>query len=98
MNFNKMKEQVQMFTVAKDVFFGDLSVGSQSLRALLRMMENNKSTFKARKRTDEKFPAKFLFAVDSHFQLWLKGCRKATSQNEVNDSLINFSALISNVL
>jgi hypothetical protein len=65
MNFNEMKEQVQMFTVANEVFFGDLSMGSQSLRALLRMMENNKSTFKARERTDKKIPAKFLFAVDS---------------------------------
>jgi hypothetical protein len=98
MNFNEMKEQVQMFTVANNVFFGDLSVGSQSLRALLRMMENNKSTFKSRERTNEKIPMKFLFAVDSRFQLWLKDCRKATSQNEVNSSLINFSALISNVL
>ncbi len=102
MNFNEMKEQVQMFTVANvqmftvanDIFFGDLSVGSQSLRALLRMMENNKSTFKARECTDKKIPAKFLFAVNSRFQLWLKDCRKATSQNEVNDSLIDFSALI----
>jgi hypothetical protein len=34
MNFNKMKEQVQMFTIANDIFFGDLSVVSQSLRAL----------------------------------------------------------------
>ncbi len=29
MNFNEMKEQVQMFTIANGVFFGDLSVGSQ---------------------------------------------------------------------
>ncbi len=56
MNFNKMKEQVQMFTVANNVFFGDLNMGSQSLRALLRMMENSKSTFKARERTDKKSP------------------------------------------
>ncbi len=33
MNFNEMKEHVQMFTIANDVFFGDLSGGSQSLRA-----------------------------------------------------------------
>jgi hypothetical protein len=98
MNFNEMKEQVQMFTIANNIFFGDLSVGSQSLRALLRMMKNNKLTFKVRERTDEKFPTKFLFAVDSRFQLWLKDCRKATSQNKVNNSLIDFSALISNVL
>ncbi len=87
-----------MFTVANDVSYRDLSMGSQSLRALLRMMENNKSTFKARECTDDKFLAKFLFAVNLRFQLWLKDCRKATSQNEVNDSLIDFSALISNVL
>ncbi len=46
----------------------------------------------------QKFPVKFLFAVNSRFQLWLKDCRKATSQNKVNDSLIKFSVLISNVL
>jgi hypothetical protein len=69
MNFDKMKEQVEMFTAANNVFFGDLSVGSLSLRALLRMMENNKSTFKARERTNKKFPAKVLFAVNSRFQL-----------------------------
>jgi hypothetical protein len=94
MNFNEMKEQVQLFTIANSIFCGDLSVRYQSLRALLRMMENNKSTFKARECTDKKFPAKFLFGVDSRFQLWLKDCRKATSQNEDSDSLINFSALI----
>jgi hypothetical protein len=98
MNFNEMNKQVKMFTIANNVFFGKLSVGSQCLRALLRMMENNKSTLKARERTDEKFPAKFLFTVDSCFQLWLKDCRKAASQNKVNNSFINFPALISNVL
>jgi hypothetical protein len=90
MNFNEMNEQVKMFTIANNVFFGELSVGSQCLRALLRMMEKNKSMLKARERTDEKIPAKFLFAVNSRFQLWLKDCRKAASQNEVNDSFINF--------
>ncbi len=98
MNFNKMNEQVKMFTIANDVFFGALSVESQCLRALLRMMENSKSTLKVRERTNEKFPAKFLFAVDSRFQLWLKDCRKAASRNKVNNSFIHFSALISNVL
>ncbi len=64
MNFNEMNEQVKMFTIANNVFFSKLSVGSQCPRALLRMMENNKSMLKAREHTDEKFPTKFLFAVD----------------------------------
>jgi hypothetical protein len=79
MNFNEMNKQVKMFTIVNNIFFSKLSVGSQCLRALLRMMENNKSTLKARECTDEKFPTKFLFAVDSCFQLWLKDCRKAAS-------------------
>ncbi len=34
MNFNEMNEQVKMFAIANNVFFGTLSVGSQCLRAL----------------------------------------------------------------
>ncbi len=58
---------------------------------VLRMTENNKSMFKARECTDKKF-------LQNSSLRSTHDCRKATSENEVNDSLINFSALISNVL
>ena len=44
-NFNDMKEQLQMFSVANDIFLRPLSVGSGALRSLQTLVENNRSTF-----------------------------------------------------
>ena len=48
MNFHELQEQLLMFTVATDILFGELSVGSQCLKALLNMMNRYKSIFKAK--------------------------------------------------
>ena len=48
MNFHELQEQLLMFTVATDILFGELSVGSQCLKALSNMMNRYKSIFKAK--------------------------------------------------
>jgi hypothetical protein len=98
MSFNDMTMQLNMFTVANDIFLGELSVGSQCLRALLTMVEGNRTTFKARTIADEEFYSKFLFAVDSRYQIWLRENRKALNRNEVNDNIIDFSPVVSQIL
>ena len=98
MNFNDMTMQLNMFTVANDIFLGELSVRSQCLRALQTMVETNRTTFRAREIADEQFYSKFLFAVDQRFQIWLRQCRTARNRNEVNDNSINFSPIVSQVL
>ena len=98
MSFNDMTMQLNMFTVANDIFLGELSVGSQCLRALLTMVEANRTTFKARAIADEEFYSKFLFAVDSRYQIWLRKNRKALNRNEVNDNIIDFSPVVSQIL
>jgi hypothetical protein len=99
MNFHKLvQEQLLMFTVATDILFGKLSVGSQCLKALLNMMSHYKSIFKAKERLDKEFPAKFLFAVDTRFQIWLNNCKSAKFRNKVDDSIINFRPLINQVI
>ena len=60
MNFHELQEQLLMFTVATDILFGELSIRSQCLKALLNMMNCYKSIFKAKERLDEEFPSKFL--------------------------------------
>ena len=77
MNFHELQEQLLMFTVATDILFGELSVGSQCLKALSNMMNRYKSIFKAKERLDEEFPAKFLIVVDTRFQIWLNDCKSA---------------------
>ena len=98
MTFNDMTMQLNMFTVATDIFLGELSVGSQCLRTLQTMVENNRTIFRAREINDDQFYSKFMFAADSRFQIWLKQCRSATNRNEVNDNTIDFRPLISEVM
>jgi hypothetical protein len=77
MNLHKMAEQIRMFTIANDIFFGKLSIGSQCLRSLQTMIDRTRSTFKARERLNTEFYAKFLFAVNTCYQNWPKQCKIA---------------------
>jgi hypothetical protein len=87
-----------MFTITNDIFFGKLSVGSQCLRSLQTMIDCTRSTFKVRECLDTEFYTKFLFAVDTRYQIWLKQCKIAQSQSNVDDSIIDFAHLVSKVL
>ncbi len=98
MNFHKLQEQLLMFTVAIDILFGKLSVGSKCLKALSNMMNRYKSIFKAKERLDEEFPAKFLFVVDTRFQIWLNDCKSEKFCNKVDDSIIHFQPLTNQVI
>jgi hypothetical protein len=53
MNFHELQEQLHMFTVASSIFFGELSVGVQFIKALANMMNQHKSIFKAKEHLDE---------------------------------------------
>ena len=97
-SFNDMTMQLNMFTVANNIFLEELSVGSQCLHALLTMVEANRTTFKAHAITDEEFYSKFLFTVDSRYQIWLHQNRNARNRNEVNDNTIDFSPIVLQVL
>ena len=46
---------------------------------------------------DNEITAKFLFAIDTNVQLWLKVCKKAVFREDVNDNLIDFKPLLTQV-
>ena len=79
MSLHEMAEQIRMFTIANDIFFGKLSIGSQLLCSLQTMIDRMRSTFKAWECLDTEFYAEFLFAVDTCYQIWLKQCKIAQS-------------------
>jgi len=97
MNFHEPQEQIKMFLVSTKIFFGELRIGSQYFKAHLNMISHYKTTFKAKECLDEQFAAKFLFTVDTRNQLWLKDCKSAKNRDEVDDSIIDFRSLISQV-
>ena len=98
MNFHELQEQLLMFTVAFIILFGELSIGVQCIKALGNMMNRHKSIFKAKERLDEEFPAKFLLAVDTRFQIWLSDCKLAKNCDKVDDSIIHFRPLANQVI
>jgi hypothetical protein len=98
MSFHELQEQLLMFTATTDIIFGELSFGSQCLKALSNMMIRHKSIFKAKERLDEEFPAKFLLGVNTRFQIWLNDCKSAKNRDEVDDSIINFQPLVNQVI
>jgi hypothetical protein len=98
MTFTDMTMQLQMFTIANDIFLGEISVGSQCLRSLQTMIDRNRSIFLTREILDEQFYSKFLFAINSRFQIWLKQCQNVRNCNKVDDNTINFTPVISQVL
>ena len=92
-----MFEQLKYFTALANIFFGENSVGTQALNALVGMVESLKSVFKARERDDITYMSKFLLVVDQRFQIWLSSCKRETDRSYVNDRVINFNSLIEQV-
>ena len=62
-----------------------------------KMIERQRPVFKAKENLDEEFASKFLLAVDTRFQMWLKQCRIARIRSDVDDSIIDFAHLVSQV-
>jgi hypothetical protein len=89
-----MMQQLAGFKGLTTFFFGKYSFGNQAIALLMSYIERCKTSFKARERTDAKFCSKFLYAIDTHFQLWLEECSNANRRNRVDDNLLNFRSLI----
>jgi hypothetical protein len=64
--------QIQLFTAASGIFFGDKSILSTSLRQLLINVGQNKKSLCDQIAIDDFFPLKFLFAIDKRIQPWLR--------------------------
>jgi len=98
-DFNSMGTQLQLFAAACEVFFGDESVCSTSLRQLLITISRNKKTFRDHITLDDLFVAKFMLAVDRIIQRWFGMCERATvSRSQVDDRVLQFDSLMEDIL
>jgi hypothetical protein len=62
------------------MYFRQFSWPKRSMLLLMRSLEKNKSSFKARERTDPQFCSKFMYAIDTRYQLWLEECMLQTQK------------------
>jgi hypothetical protein len=88
--YAEMIEQFAGFKGLINIFFGQFSIAHQAVTALTKQVEKCKSAFKARDRADQKFCCKFMYAVNTHFQLWLEDCMTATMRTNVDDTILDF--------
>jgi hypothetical protein len=93
-DFNSMGTQLQLFAAACEIFFGDKSVHSASMRQLLIIIGRNKKTFRDHIAPDNLFVAKFMLAVDRRLQRFFGMCEWATvSRSQVEDRVLQFDPM-----
>jgi hypothetical protein len=89
--------QLDFFCGLCTIFFGQFSWAMHLMTSLITALEKNKHSFKARERTNPHFCSKFMYAIDTRFQLWLEVCMLQTQWNRIDDSILNFTSLIEQV-
>jgi hypothetical protein len=94
-----MGTQFQLFVAACEIFFGEESVCSMSMRQLVITIGRNKKTFQDHISLDGLFVAKVMLAINQRFQCWLGMCERTTvSQSQVNDSMLQFDSIMEGIL
>jgi hypothetical protein len=83
-----MMQQFAFFGGLCQMFFGQYSYTMQAINTLTSYIKKCKQSFNACERTDKKFCSKFMYAINTHYQLWLEECMTATSQSRVKVSII----------
>ena len=98
MNILDLQNKITGFRGLAHNFFGKESELTERLEKLEELLDDHILAFETRQAGDELFAAKFLFAVDTRSQIWLKNCTVADDRSEVNDAIVNFRELVNDVI
>jgi hypothetical protein len=97
--FNGMGIQLELFTVASEIFFGKESVYTASLRRLLIIVgHKNKKIFFRQITLDDLFVAKYLPAINHRFQSWFSMYEGTTIlQSPIDNRVLQFDNIIKDI-
>jgi hypothetical protein len=95
--YHEMLLELNFFCGVCTMFFGQFSWAAHLMTSLITVLKKSKHSFKAQERTNPHFCSKFMYAIDTRFQLWLKECMLQTQWNSLDDSILNFTSLIEQV-
>ena len=76
-----MMQQFAYFGGLCLMFFGWYSYATQAIKTLTSYIKKCKQSFKAREHTDKEFCSKFMYTIDTRYQLWLEEWMTAMSQS-----------------
>ena len=91
-DYNEMIYQLKAFVALTEILFGDDSITAEKLKMFVQLIEAQSIYYKGIVVCDEFFPTKVLWTVCTRFQLYLESCTRADDREEVDNSLIDFSA------
>ena len=79
-------------------FLGSDSLLTEALVKVYNNIVNNRFTYKALfLQKPDTFIAMFMYAVDTRLHLWLESCESASSRDQVDDSLLDFTQILAQV-
>ncbi len=74
-----MMQQFVYFGGLCRMFFGQYSYATQAINTLTSYIKKFKQSFKACEHTNKEFCSKFMYAINTCYQLWLEECMTATT-------------------
>jgi hypothetical protein len=95
-DYTKMIVQLQAFVILIEILFGEESIVASKLKRFICLIKVNFMFYKRCVALDDFFSTKVLcqslWSVCTHFQLFLVDCTQVEEREDVDNSLINFSA------
>jgi hypothetical protein len=91
-NYTEMIFQLQVFVALIKILFGEESIAASKLKKFIRLIKANSIFYKVCAALNDFFPSKVLWSVCTRFQLFLDNCTHAEEREDIDDSLIDFSA------
>ena len=94
----EMRFSIFNTTAVASFFFSKWSLLSSKLLEVHNHLVRHYPIYEASLAEDYLFTAKFLFAIDTRIQIWLKMCEIKEFREEVDDKLLNFDEVLNQVI
>ena len=97
-SIEEMRFSIFNTTAAASFFFSKWSLLSRKLLDVHNHLVRHYPIYEASLVEDHLFTAKFLFAIDTRIQIWLKMCEIKEFREDVDDKLLNFDEVLNQVI
>ena len=97
-SIEEMRFSIFNTTAVASFFFSKWSLLSSKLLEVHNHLVRHYPIYEASLVEDHLFTAKFLFAIDTRIQIWLKMCEIKEFREDVDDKLLNFDEVLNQVI
>jgi hypothetical protein len=97
MDFNDMTDRIERYNGANGIIFSPTSLLVKRIETLANALQDHRIQIKACGSMDEEYFTKILYALDTRVNLWLLECMEHENREDVNDNLIDFGPLITQI-